>query len=63
MSSEIGRERDYWNEDFDTYEQAVKRIYEINSKITNSPTPDYYEQAAQKIEAVDIPMTPQGYIG
>ena len=59
MSSERGWGRDYWNEEFDTYEEARKRIYEINSKNTASIAPDYYEQADLKIEAVDSSLVAQ----
>ena len=62
MSSERGWGREYWNEDFDTHAEAKKRIYEINSKNTALTAPDYYEQAENTIEAIEIPMTPQGYV-
>lgn len=62
MSSERGWGREYWNEDFDTLEAAKKRIHEINSKNTALVAPDYYEQAELKVEAIEIPLVPQGYI-
>lgn len=54
MSSERGWGREYWNEDFDTYDAAVKRIHEINAKNTATFAPDYYEQAESKIETVEV---------
>lgn len=62
MSSERGWGREYWNEDFDNIEDAKKRIFEINSKNTALVAPDYYEQAETKIEAIEVPLVPQGYI-
>jgi hypothetical protein len=58
-ASERGWGREYWNEDFDTYEEARKRIYDINSKNTAHTAPDYYEQAELKFEAVDTSLVAQ----
>lgn len=62
MSSERGWGREYWNEDYDTIEEAKRRIREINGKNTALIAPDYYEQAESKIEAIEVPLVPQGYI-
>lgn len=62
MSSERGWGKEYWHEDYDTFEEADQRIYEINSKNVSLTAPDYYEQADTKIEAVNVSLVPQGYI-
>jgi small-conductance mechanosensitive channel len=59
MSSERGWGQEHWNEDFDTYEEARKRIYEINSKNTSHEAPDYYEKADLKVEAIDTSLVQQ----
>ena len=53
MSSERGWGREYWNEDYDTIEEAKRRIHEINGKNTAPIAP---------IEAIEVPLVPQGYI-
>ena len=53
MESERGWGQDYWNEVYDTYEEAAKRIRDINSENTSSMAPDYYMQASDKIEAIE----------
>jgi hypothetical protein len=53
MESERGWGQDYWNEVYDTYEEAAKRIRDINSENTSSTAPDYYMQASDKIEAIE----------
>lgn len=62
MSSERGWGQEYWHEDFDTFEAAKRRIFEINSKLSETVVPDYYEKANQNIEAVEVFMSPQGYV-
>ena len=54
MESERGWGRDYWTEDYNTYDEAKKRIDEINSKNTSWAAPDWYMQAETKIEAVEV---------
>ena len=54
MESERGWGRDFWTEDFDTHEEAKKRIREINSKNTSLTAPDYYCQAEDRIEVVEV---------
>lgn len=45
---------DYWNEDFDTLEEAKARIRHINSQNTEQVAPDYYVHAEQDILAVEV---------
>lgn len=54
MESERGWGREYWHEDYDTYEEAQKRVEEVNSKNTGSTVPDWYMQAEETIEAVKV---------
>ena len=41
MESERGWGQDYWHEDYDTYEEADKRIKDINAQNTAQSAPDY----------------------
>ena len=52
VESERGWGRDYWTEDYNTYEAAKKRIVEINSKNTSRTAPDWYMQAEDRVEVV-----------
>jgi hypothetical protein len=52
VESERGWGQDRWTEDFDTFEEAKKRIKDINSKNTSVAAPDWYIQADEHIEAV-----------
>jgi hypothetical protein len=54
MESERGWGREYWTETYDTYEEAKTRIHSINSKNTSPTAPDYYMQAEETIEAVEV---------
>lgn len=54
MESERGWGRDYWTEDFNTYEEAKARIWAINSKNTSPTAPDWYMQADDTVEAVEV---------
>ena len=54
MESERGWGRDYWQEVYDTYEEAKARIKAINSKNTSLTAPDYYCQAEDTIEAIEV---------
>lgn len=54
VESERGWGREYWHEDYDTFEEAQKRIQEVNSMNTGSTAPDWYMQAEQVIEAVEV---------
>lgn len=53
VESERGWGQDRWTEDYDTYEEAKKRIKDINSKNTALSAPDWYMQADELIEAVE----------
>ena len=53
MESERGWGRNYWHEDFATYEEAKAQIKHINSQNKPGPAPDYYMQAEDRIEAVE----------
>ena len=54
MESERGWGRKYWQETFDTYEEAKRRIEDVNSKNTDLIAPDWYMRAEQVIEAVEV---------
>jgi hypothetical protein len=59
VESERGWGQDHWSEDYDTYEEAAKRIKDINAQNTASgcfspSAPDWYMQADEHIEAVEI---------
>jgi len=45
---------EYWHEYYDTYEEAKKRIKDVNSENTALTAPDWYMQAEEKIEAVEV---------
>jgi len=50
VESERGWGQDYWTEDFDSYEEAVKRYNECNARNTESVAPDYYIQANKMLD-------------
>lgn len=52
MESERGWGQDYWFEYYDSYEEAKRRIDEVNSKNTTIRAPDYYIQAEEKIVVI-----------
>ena len=54
MESERGWGQDYWNEDFDTPEEAKARIKEINSRNTATTAPDWYMRAFEDITLVEV---------
>lgn len=54
MESERGWGQDYWHEDYDTLEEAKERIRSVNAKNTSLAAPDWYMQAEEKIEAVEV---------
>ena len=54
VESERGWGREYWQEVFDTYDEAKARIKEINSKNTSLSAPAYYMQADDTIEAIEV---------
>jgi hypothetical protein len=54
MESERGWGRDYWQEVFDTYDEAKARIKAINEQNTSLTAPDWYMQAEQTIEAIEV---------
>lgn len=54
MESELGWGQDRWTEDFDTREEAQKRIIEINSRNVSPVAPDYYVQAYDDIKVIDV---------
>ena len=53
VESERGWGQEYWQEDFDSYDQAMLRIKEINSGNTALVAPDHYVQADNQIEEVE----------
>lgn len=53
MESERGWGQDYWDEDFDTRQEAEARMREVNARNKSHVAPDYYMQAL-KIEVVEI---------
>ena len=54
MESERGWGQEYWHEDYDTHEEAKRRIEDVNSKNTDLIAPDWYMRAEQVIEAVEV---------
>ena len=54
VESERGWGQDYWSEDYPTFEAAKKRIVEINSKNTSRTAPDWYMQAEDRVEVVEV---------
>jgi hypothetical protein len=53
MESERGWGREYWQETFDTYEEAKERIRKVNAQNTSSVAPDWYMQAEDTVEAIE----------
>lgn len=53
IESERGWGREYWHEDYTSYEEAKRRIQEVNSKNADIAAPDWYMQAEETIEAVE----------
>ncbi len=54
MESERGWGQDYWSEDYDSLEEAKERIRKVNADNTSLVAPDWYMQAEERIEAVEI---------
>ena len=54
VESERGWGREYWHEDFETYEEAVARIKEVNEKNTALSAPEWYMQAESTVEAIEV---------
>lgn len=54
IESECGWGQDSWTEDFDTYEEAMKRVSSVNSENTSPVAPDYYIIARTNIEKVQL---------
>jgi hypothetical protein len=54
VESERGWGQQRWTEDFTTHDAAKKRIAEINSKNISRTAPDWYMQAEDRIEVVEI---------
>lgn len=53
MESERGWGQDYWNEDYDTLEEAKERIRSVNAANVTLRAPDWYMQAEDRIEVVE----------
>ncbi len=54
MESESGWGQNTWTEDYDTYEEAKERIRSVNAENTSFVAPDWYMQAEEIVEAVEI---------
>ena len=54
VESERGWGREYWHEDYDTYEEAQDRVKSVNARNTLEVAPDWYMQAEEFIEAVEV---------
>ena len=52
MESERGWGKEYWTEDYDTMEEAIKRIKSVNAENTAETAPDWYMIAENRIETV-----------
>lgn len=53
VESERDWGQDRWHEDYDTYQEAKRRITEVNSKNTAPSAPDWYMAADDRIEVVE----------
>lgn len=53
VESERGWGQEYWQETFDTYEEAKERIRKVNAQNTSSVAPDWYMKAEDTIEAIE----------
>jgi len=54
VESERGWGQESWSEDYPTFEAAKKRIADINSKNTSLTAPDWYMQAEDRVEVVEV---------
>ena len=54
VESERGWGQEYWHKDYNTYEEARNAIQEINSENTSSTAPDWYMQAEDRVEVVEV---------
>ena len=54
VESERGWGQEYWSEDFETYEEAVARIKEVNAQNTAAKAPDWYIAAETTVEAIEV---------
>jgi hypothetical protein len=54
VESERGWGREYWQETYDTFEEAQQRIRSVNEKNTSMTVPDWYMIAETGIEAVEV---------
>jgi hypothetical protein len=54
VESERGWGQDWWSEDYDSYEEAKRRIAEVNAHNPPGPAPDYYIAAKTDIECVEV---------
>jgi hypothetical protein len=54
VESERGWGQEYWNEDYDTLAEAKARIRSVNAMNTTSTAPDWYMQAEEVVEAVEV---------
>ncbi len=52
MSSERGWGKEFWHEDYDSFEEASARIHAVNSQNTSATAPDYYEVAEKEITVI-----------
>lgn len=53
VESERGWGQDRWHEDYDTYEEAKRRIITVNAANVTLRAPDWYMQADDRIEVVE----------
>lgn len=54
LESEIGWGQNIFTTDYDTREEAEVAIERVNSENTSSVAPDYYIQAYEKIEVLEV---------
>lgn len=52
VESERGWSQNCWYEYYNSYEEALERIKQINSKNTYNIAPEYYIQEEDKIEVI-----------
>lgn len=53
LESERGWGQNIWTEDFDTMEEAQRRIWSVNAENTSDTAPDYYVMADNDVEIIE----------
>lgn len=53
LESERGWGQETWTEDYNTYEEAQRRIWSVNAENTSDTAPDYYVMADNDVEVIE----------